>query len=134
MSNTTYIGCKMVADRMGETNDCTVKALAITAGISYEDAHALMASVGRKTGKGANGEMILKALSKTLNVTLTPKNVKTCKGEYGKRLTPNVFARMHPKGKFYCITRNHALAIVDGKVEDWTAGRKHQIRCFVEVK
>lgn len=134
MSKTTYIGCKIAADKLEETNDCSVKALAITTGISYKDAHKIMASVGRKTGGGASGHMVLKALSKTLNVEITPKDVKICRAEYGKRLTPNGFARINPKGKYYCLTRNHAIAIVDGVVEDWTRGRRHQIRCFVEIK
>lgn len=35
-----------------EANDCTVYALAVCAGIPYADAHAFLASRGRKDGKG----------------------------------------------------------------------------------
>ena len=44
----TFDKLNNAANRMGETNDCSVKALAAVCSISYSKAHALMAKQGRK--------------------------------------------------------------------------------------
>ena len=53
--------CK-ASNRWGETNDCTVKAVAIAAGVSYETAHAACALHGRNFGKGIQQYKYHKAL------------------------------------------------------------------------
>jgi hypothetical protein len=53
--------CK-ASNRWGETNDCTVKAVAIAAGVTYEVAHAACALHGRDFGKGLQPYKYHKAL------------------------------------------------------------------------
>ena len=50
------------SNRWGETNDCTVKAVAIAAGVSYETAHAACALHGRNHRKGMSPHKYHKAL------------------------------------------------------------------------
>lgn len=115
-------------ERFNETNDCTVKAYAITKNIDYATARAVCAGAGRKARQG----MSLDQIAKSLGVRV--QDFRGCRQEFGKRVTPKTFAKMFPKGRYYCVTRNHAIAIVDGVVEDWTASRRNQIMFFIEVK
>lgn len=134
MMDITYINCKEAAQKLGETNDCTVKALAISAQISYGKAHFIMGSVGRKDKKGANMRQIVAALNKIRVTPLDKSDIKVARQELGRRVTPKTFAKLHPTGSYYCVTCSHAIAIRNGVVEDWTAERKHQIIAYVKVE
>ena len=35
-------------------------------------------------------------------------------------MTINRFVKTHPRGSYYVLVRGHALAVVDGTVQDWT--------------
>ena len=134
MMDITYINCKEAADKLNETNDCGVKALAISAQISYGKARFILESVGRKHRRGINGRMIVEAMNKIRVTPLVNEDVKSTVVEFGRRVTPNTFAKLKPTGSYFCITRNHAIAIRNGVVEDWTAGRKNQIKAFIKVE
>ena len=53
--------CKQ-SNLVGETNDCTVKAVALALGIPYRVAHARMAAAGRKRRKGANFKQVTRGV------------------------------------------------------------------------
>jgi hypothetical protein len=38
-----------------------------------------------------------------------------------------------PKGKYVLLFRGHAAALVDGVIEDWTAGRRKRILGYFKV-
>ena len=56
------------SDAMGEDNDCSVKSIAIAAGISYKEAHASCKAQGRVKGFGLRYFSILRALEKHAKV------------------------------------------------------------------
>jgi len=94
-----------------ETRDCTVRALAVAAGIPYEQAHAALKAAGRTDRKGIvlaqainSGRLKLEG-RKFVDVLKTP----TCLG---------FFLKAHPKGTFLCRKARHAFAIVDGILHD----------------
>ena len=134
MKTINIISCNITSDMMKENNDCAVKALAITLQIPYDLAHAHFRRIGRKNGMGVTGVMILRALTRSTGDNYTHDNVGTTRGEFGRHVTPRTFAQLMPKGHYLCITRNHAIAVVDGVVEDWTAQRNHKIKAYIEVK
>ena len=108
-----------------ETNHCTVIALAISSGSSFPFAHLVANRVGRKAGRG------------TLSERLIAKYNQICEGNSGfKRMsteakTLRTFARQNPEGRFYVNVSKHALAIVDGEIQDWTS--KHDLKRVKEV-
>lgn len=89
-----------------ERRDCTVRALAIAARLSYDTAHAILASCGRKTKRGPK--------SSRYNTFMARRNGRALKrsGSVGK------FAELHPNGRFIIHVRGHAFALVDGVAYD----------------
>ena len=51
------------------------------------------------------------------------------------RLTVNRIAkeRKYKKGKYLLLTRNHAIAMIDGEVLDWTKGRRNVVKQIIKV-
>ena len=110
--------------RHGETNDCTVKAIAITTGRTYADCHAAMRAAGRKNRKGSSISAMVSA-SKALGYHMTKlqrtsRNAKTMRTIERDSLVGN--------GRFVISMSRHVAAIVDGKTIDHTEGRLNRIQ------
>jgi hypothetical protein len=110
-----------------ETNDCTVRALTAAANIPYEQAHALMAKHGRKFGKGSYHETQAKAYTEAGGelraIFGTTKGAKyrahTAKDvPHQEGITLGTLIAEIPNGRFVCIMRGHAFAIVDKQLAD----------------
>jgi len=110
-----------------ETNDCTVRALMAAADISYAQAHATMAKHGRKNGTGTTHRVQLDAYTEhggqlraifgstkgakyRANIA---KDVPHVEGITLGRLIAEI-----PMGRFICIMRGHAFALIDRKLAD----------------
>lgn len=91
--------------------DCTVKALALCAGIAYELAESIAADAGRKPGRGFKSVKLIAAAKK--------HGLSFRKIRMGSR-TVRKFLREHPEGRFYCRKVGHAFAVIDGAVSDTT--------------
>ena len=54
---------------------------------------------------------------------------KIAKGPYTNknRITVSKFLQKHPEGRFFCVSKGHAFAIIDGKVYDYKKGPRRQI-------
>ena len=128
-----------------ENNDCVVRAFMNAAKVSYDVAHEFVATeFNRKEGKGtfATAE-ILNRLARAKTPVLGKKVISL--GRFGNRpMTPvqaieekvllnteypkgggtfasftvGKFLDQNPKGSFFIIVANHALAIRDGKIFD----------------
>ena len=126
-----------------EKNDCSVKAVALVCGVSYDVAHATMAELGRKAGRGASTSSIEQAVLK-LGKTLEPVNPKNIIAQYpGVHKNLQNVTTHHPArfnevwkngGTYLAYIRGHVLAIVDGVVHDWTVGKAKRIYRIREVK
>lgn len=130
--STEYVATLQASAGLGETNDCTVRALSIAAGISYEEAHALLAAEGRKNGKGIYFKSmfipILARLGFHAQRVALHEIIATYPGVHSglKSVTthhPARFAKVWPKGTFMMFTPRHVLTIKDGVNHDWTKGR-----------
>lgn len=97
-----------------ERNDCVVRALALAAGISYDESHALLEKHGRQYAKGTSWMTHRNAI-KDLNGTavIDTPNTKLAK------FTLNSFITNHPTGSYFVIRRGHAIAVINGRVYDW---------------
>ena len=112
-----------------EHNCCTVVALACTMDWSFGKAHRHMAKHGRKPRKGMYLSNWLPAMEDAANKS--GKTVKHMVCYTG--MTIGRFARENPNGTFYVQVRGHALAVVNGQMQDWTAqtaGRRKIINCY----
>jgi len=93
-----------------ENGCCTVVALACTMDWSFGKAHRYMRKFGRRDRRGMSTVDIVLALGQ-----LDKKFSSDCNG-----MTINRFVKSRPKGSYYVLVRGHALAVVDGTVQDWT--------------
>jgi hypothetical protein len=97
-----------------EEADCTVRAFAVWAGVSYAEAHAIMREAGRKDRCGLAHDAL---------GTLLRQYGKPCRIGV-KNVTLSQFVQRHPKGRYYVAVYGHALAVIDGIVHDWHPGNR----------
>lgn len=105
----TIIDAGRTESHPAERRDCTVRALAVAAGVTYEVAHDELAKAGRKNGRGIKLASIIGRgkLSRFTfrRVGRSPKTVQR-------------FLKEHPQGRFLCRKSRHAFAIIDGVIYD----------------
>lgn len=110
----------------GETNDCTVRALANARGMPYTEARSVLAKHGRRRGRGA--------VSKVWHPAYTECGM-VLQGVYGStsrarfmgnmlNVTPGpgvTLASIMPRlssGRYIVMITGHAVAVVDGQLID----------------
>lgn len=133
------------SDKWRERNDCTVKALAIATGKTYEQAHGALALRGRNFRKGTTMTTVFLALS---DLGFTKKEIfcrffserdhafppdkekaakyrrsRWAKGKTMKSINPHLPQR----GVYLIETSSHLLCVRAGEVHDWTHNRQHRI-------
>jgi len=106
-----------------ESNDCAVVAIAQLLGIPYDDAWKALELQGRKQGRGAMAYQILNAL-RYLDVKF--ERVDCLKPDNSK-YTAKTINRKFICGRYLLLTTDHAIALIDGKIQDWTKDRHHRI-------
>lgn len=118
-----YVKADKVSLAMNESNDCSVKALAILTDTAYKVAHAVLADLGRKPRKGAvlydmfSAVRMLGWKREEVTDSVTAKTVK-------KIASDPVFSHGH----FLIYTSGHVVAVKNGKVEDWSEDRALRIK------
>ena len=133
-TNPRYAELVKSSSDANETNDCSVKAVALVTGLPYEKAHAALDSLGRKAGKGSYTHDILKAVENlgfmpvevplAEIISLYPKPHNKLKSVTTHH--PERFAKVWPKGSYLLFSSHHVTAIVDGETVDWTLGRSQR--------
>jgi hypothetical protein len=127
----TYKSCVPVSDKFREHNDCTVKAIAIATNTPYIKAHHVMDDLGRVKRRGIRASLWESTFAKEtlakLNYshTVVKSQVKTIS------TLPNY---LDPTKNYVVLVRGHALAVVRGVVQDFTAGSKRRVLSIWEVK
>jgi hypothetical protein len=101
-----------------EKGDCTIRALAISAGIPYKFAHKIGAEAGRKNKKGFHPEKLLKYAKREYGITYKKKHYKS--------VTIGRFIKENPTGRYYVATNVHAFAIINGTIYDTGLNRPLQ--------
>ena len=111
----------------GERNDCTVRAFAAAANIPYDKAHAIMSKHGRGFGKGTHHATQVKAYGEaggklraifgtTISAKYRARQEPTVPHEAG--ITLQTLMAQIPMGRFVCVQRGHAFAIIDRQLAD----------------
>jgi hypothetical protein len=137
----------------GETNDCTVRALAIAADLPYPVAHAVLAKHGRAPRRGCVPDVSFPAYAELGFRPVQLKFVQTQvyrrshsrqdRTGYTHYIQPTVawmqrteltlcqFLKQNPVGRFIVHVRRHAIAVVDGVVMDSLKFRPRQyVECY----
>lgn len=147
MSELSYSSLSAVGKSYGETNHCTVIMTALILKTTYEDAWNFCAKLGRKMRKGFYTDQILKAAQEERGITYTKVYSRHRLQGYSGRAcgysqptlaegyarlrnvsTVNDLDRALPRiGTYVAITTSHVLTVVNGKVEDWSEGRRHRV-------
>ncbi len=127
----------------GETNDCSVKAVALVTGALYDDAHRALSTRGRKARHGAYTSDIIAAV-RSFGKTTNAVDARAIIAQYPsphrdvlKNVTthhPRRFNKAWPKGRFLLFSRRHVSAVIDGVLHDWAVNKALRVSYIVEVK
>lgn len=123
------------SDTIGERNDCTVKAVAIACQIPYKEAHQYLRNLGRKRGCGwyeSDHWRGMRHISGYVD-NLHKIGVEHEQIEVRSKTVSQIVNELK-SGHYMVKVRGHILALVDGKVEDWTAGRRHRVQKVYKIK
>lgn len=128
-----YSDKPQLAQDLKESNDCFVRALAISANITYNEAHGIAEELfNRKTGEGTT--MVESTIrSKTGRNYFQHRHLQLedVNHTYIRRdkkvhaLNIRGFYNRYSKGTYLVLVNKHALAIVDGVIQDWEGAKKH---------
>ena len=133
-----YRNMMLDAHLKGESNDCSVRSLALAtmavkgkSTVCYNSAHKDMSYAGRKFGKGAYTHQIKKG-ARLSGLKLT--RIKRLQIRGVKNITFNNASRWLPRGTYYLLSRNHITTMIDGEIYDWSKGRRHHVREIFKVE
>lgn len=116
---------------MGETNDCTVRALAVALDGDYTQAHSAMAGNGRKKGQGAHWT-IWKQAFKDCGFALDDVT-----NNFDGATIRTVERELRARGdrrKYMFSVRGHVAAWDGTETIDWAKGRLHRIKTIYHIR
>jgi len=126
MGEMNYRDVELESHLHNETHDCSVKATALVCNVPYSVAHEALRKAGRENRKGAYHYQTIGAISSlgfTAVKMVIPPQVRTIKN-----------ARLATDHRSCLVfVRGHVAAMINGKVEDWTHGRKHRITSMYQI-
>lgn len=130
-----------------EKNDCSVKAISIACGVSYEEALFALKRFGRKDRSGTPTAISIKAIEffgfkirvwsakERIDVIKsypgTHANLKSITTHHPRRF-PRAWANCHPN--MIWLTRDHMLAVKDGTVRDWSVNSARRVVMIWEIE
>ena len=136
MQTKKFKAMQAISQSMGENNDCSVKAVAMFCNVRYTVAHAALAVVGRKKGKGSTPDRIKTVVDSIMGKKheyLYPLDARQKSLGWTNSLgcdakTPTTFARKSPvKGGQLVIVRGHIIYMKDGVIHDHDSCNKRGI-------
>ena len=118
---TTYRDCVAESHRLKETNDCTVKALAIVTGESYAAVHKKLKRAGRKNHHVVHRHIQEKVLKRFgFNLVRWRVNSRTTRALERNGEIPSV-------GAFLIYSGSHVSAYTEGRVRDWAKNKLKRV-------
>ena len=115
-----------------EDKDCAVKALAVVCDVSYNKAHQIMTSNGRRRNKGTPLWVTQRSIRDLgYECHLLPEDHPLYKQKTIKSLEKKLL--YNSRHTYLIRTAKHILAATGGRVIDWTGGRLHRVQQIFEV-
>ena len=115
-------GNRHLSRRINSNSDCTVRALSIVTGASFDDAYDLLARAGRKPHKGFEiDQWLARRRTPVFGGTFKRIPVLGCYEAISPLktpLTPVTFPIWHPKGRYLVTTSDHVYPILDSIAYD----------------
>ena len=109
LDNTIRTDGGMILSGIKDNNSCTIRALSIASGISYEEAFQIGKEAGRKIGCGFPTSKLMKSARKN--------GIEFKKMKY-KSITLQKFLSLGLVGRFVVRRRGHTFAIIGGVIHD----------------
>ena len=97
--------------RPKQVNDCTVRALVLTRGLSYDEAYDVLKAAGRECNKRFLMVAYLNQQPWAHKIAF-----QAVKGE--RRMNPVTFTKQFSSGVYICRTAKHVFAVLNGVVFD----------------
>ena len=97
--------------RPKQVNDCTVRALALTRGLSYDEAYDLLKAAGRESNRRFLMVPYLNQQAWAQKIAFP-----AVKGE--RRMSPVTFTKQFSTGVYICRTAKHVFPVLNGVVYD----------------
>jgi len=110
-----------------DAGHCSVVAVAVSTGVAYGRALKEMTRQGRVLRQGASQQQIHDAI-KSLGYTVTRCDMRV------NGTVSTITSKLPNLGTFIAYVRGHILTIRDGKVMDWSEGRRHRILSVYQVQ
>ena len=114
----------------GERRDCAVVAISLVTNVPYREVLGMLDVLGRKKGHGTFQPQTLaclKMLGFEVNKTFRPKQPN------GSGYTIKSISKDYPIGTYLVSIRHHILAMVNGKILDWSEDTKYHVRQIIRV-
>lgn len=142
-----YQGRTIESGKIGEANDCSVKAISIACDVPYSEVHALLKKLGRKD-RGATPinlsrkavtalgfkirEWSFREMQAKIAAYPAPHNQLHSITTHHPRRFPQAWADCHPN--MIWVTSSHMLAVKGGVVQDWSINRALRVRQIWEIE
>lgn len=107
---------RALSKRPNSKNDCTVRAVALVWGLSFDNAYELLALSGRVPHKRFDFKTWAEGVNKQHGTTFQWLSFPAEKGK--RRMTPAEFCQSHETGSYILRTAKHVFAVIDGVVLD----------------
>lgn len=125
----TYSEVRAYAVRTGHNKMCAPLAMALVSSESFDDCHEMLAILhhrphkrtGTRYGGHADG---LRQLGYNTKRHGIPHHIKT---------NITLAGKLDPTKRYIIEYSGHVAAYVNGKIEDWTEGRRYRVRGIVEI-
>lgn len=140
MSTMLYQEITKQSRSIGENNDCSVRAMCVATGESYEDCHAAFELAGRKRGDATWTSMYSPAADllgyNLIKHDRTNTYYTDCRYDWINHCKTPISAEKHlpREGGYILIVDGHAIGARDGSVHDWTRGRRHRILSIFKLR
>lgn len=108
-------GGRSQSKRKRQTNDCTVRAIAIAMGRDYDEVYDALAARGRRSGRKFKVDVYLEEIG--LKKTTFPAQA----GQ--RRYHVDDFIRDHQNGTYIVKVAKHVFAVIDGVMHDTSMAR-----------
>lgn len=142
-----YAAVRLDSSLHGEHNDCSVVAISLACGVPYKEAHAMLASLGRKKKRGTLRDHTIEAVG-LLGFKLRPwtfmehhqmiasypsPHRKNCKYITSHHLQRFPKAWEKAKGTMLLFSSRHVLCARGGEVLDWSVNAPLRINTIYDV-
>lgn len=104
-------GGRATSRRPAQRNDCTVRALVIARGLSYDGAYDCLKAAGRKCSRGFDFARWMSRQTWATKLSFPARKGERC-------MTLAAFCGSHPEGTFIVRVAKHVLAVKDGVAYD----------------